>query len=245
MSAPKVSAKEYNNFMAVEVSYWLPSSDADVRATELSVLGTNIDVENDLGIDDSPAVTSISASFNLVRFNRFVFSFLSIEADGNKDITRDITFKGRTYSVGENVSSSYEFKHYEGYYEFIPFKQDAAELGVLVGVKYIEIDSQLTSNTSTISESASVKGPLPIVGVQGEIRLPYKFQLSGVGKGFIINYSDSDFKLIDIVTALNYDINNFLRATVGYRYFLIDAEDGDNKADIEFTGPVVGLTGSF
>ena len=83
--------------------------------------------------------------------------------------------------------------------------------------------------------------------IVGEIKLPAKFRLQGIARGLDIEVNDVNAKLYDIEAALHYDFNRFFRASAGYRYFMIKAEDNstNDSVDIKFTGPYVGVTGSF
>ncbi len=123
-------------------------------------------------------------------------------------------------------------------------KEDLVEIGFLFGAKYAQIDTELKDSVyGTLSES--VEGPVPIIGVQAEVKLSKGFGVGAIAKGIKINVGAIDFTLLDLQGALNYDLNRFLRASAGYRYMLVDGTDGDNSAKVTYTGPFVGITGSF
>ncbi|MFH1093627.1 MAG: hypothetical protein V1739_05670 [Candidatus Omnitrophota bacterium] len=238
-------AESKNNLFCVTGEYWTASLTSDIKITDLGVIGTELDFIDDLGLDDSENITTLSGAIDLPFLPRIVVSYFDLSVDGSKNVTRTFNYKGKTYSVGTNLTSSLDVSCLEGYMEFMLLKQDFGELGVLLGARLFSVETQLTDNTTGITDSESVEGPVPIVGAQAEIQLPAKFRIGGILKGFSINYDSSEFKMYDIAAALHYDFNRFMRASAGYRYFLIDGKDDQNSAEVKFTGPYIGLTGSF
>jgi hypothetical protein len=236
-----------DTLVSVTADYWMPAVDANITSTELAVIGTDINIIDDLGLGDSENIPALTASIDLPLFPEILLSYFAISGDGKKDITKNLTFKGVTYTVADNVSSSYDITQYEALLSFNIIDSDAGKFGLLIGAKYFEVETELKDNTTGITKSESVDGPVPVVGFVGGISLPAKFRIEAIARGLSLEVQDIDAKLYDIEAALHYDANRFLRASVGYRYFMINAEDtGTNDSvDMKFTGPFVGITGSF
>lgn len=238
-------ADEKNSLVSVSADYWMPSIDATIKSSELTTIGTQIDFVDDLGLDDSESIPAFKASIDLPLFPEILVSYFTIDSDAQKTLTRNVVYKGVTYSVSDVVNSSYDLTHYEALLGFPIINADTAKLALLIGAKYFEVETSLRTNV--VSQTDSIDGPVPVVGVMGDIKLPSNFRFEGIARGLSLEVDNVDAKLYDIEAALHYDFNRFLRASAGYRYFMIDAEDNstNDSVDIKFTGPYVGVTGSF
>ena len=240
-----VQADEKNTLISITADYWMPNVDATIKSSELAVIGTNIDIVEDLGLDDSESVPAFKATVDLPLFPEILLSYFTIDSNAQKTLTKNVVYKGTTYSISNLVNSSYDITHYEALLGFPLINADVAKIEVLIGAKYFEVETSLT--TSGITQTDSIDGPVPVVGLMGDINLPSKFRFAGIARGLALEVDDVDAKLYDIEAAIHYDFNRFLRASAGYRYFMIDAEDNstNDSVDIKFTGPFIGMTGSF
>ncbi|MFH2138890.1 MAG: hypothetical protein ABII88_10320 [Candidatus Omnitrophota bacterium] len=247
LSATAAFAEAKDTLVSVTADYWMPGIDAEVKSSELGLLGSQIDIIDDLGIDDSETIPALKASLDLPLFPEIIVSYFAIDGDGKKNITKTLSYKGVSYAASTNVTASYEITHYEGLLAWSFLNQDFGKLGVVLGVKYFEVETSLKDNTTGITKTEDVAGPVPVVGIIGGIGLPGKFRFEALARGLVLEVGDVDAALFDIDAGLHYDFNKFFRASAGYRYFAIDAEDTkeNDTVDIKFTGPYIGITGSF
>ena len=240
-----VFAEAANTLVSVTADYWMPSIDAEVKSSELAVIGTQIDLVDDLGIDDSQSIPALRASLDLPLFPEILVSYFAIDDSATKSITKTLVYRGITYNIADTVISSYDITHYEALLGFSIINIDAGKLALLVGAKYFEVETSLAAGG--VTQTDSVDGPVPVIGVMGNIKLPAKFRVEAIARGLSVEVDNIEAALYDIDVALNYDFNKFFRASAGYRYFMIDAEDNstNDSVDIKFAGPYIGVTGSF
>ena len=247
ISGANVYAEAANTLISLRADYWMPSLDAEVTSSDLTIVGTTVDLVDDLGLDDSENIPALTGSINFPLFPEILVSYFAVDSSASKVITKDIYYQGTQYVATTNVSSSYDITHYEALLNFGLIKSETADLGLLIGMKFFEVEATITSAGATQTES--VKGPVPVIGVKGGIGLPGKFRLEGIGRGLSLGIGDTDASLWDIDVGVHYDFNKILRASAGYRYFAIDAEDTSenfsDKVNIKFAGPYIGVTGSF
>jgi len=247
LSSVNANADDKNTLVSITADYWMPSLDMEVKSSELAVIGSTVDLIDDLGLDDSENVPAFRGSIDLPFLPELLISYFNIDGSATKTITKNLTYKGITYTATNSVSSSYDITQAEALLAFNLLNAEAGKLGLLVGAKYFEVETTLKDNTAIVNKSEEVNGPVPVVGVIGAIKLPHKFRLEAMARGLSIEIDDVKAALYDIEASINYDFNKFLRASAGYRYFLINGEDTKNKdeVDIKFAGPYVGVTGSF
>ncbi|MBI4845378.1 MAG: hypothetical protein HY810_02730 [Candidatus Omnitrophica bacterium] len=240
-------ADEVNTLVSIGADYWMPTLDAKIKSSELSVIGTQIDIIDDLGLDDSEGIVNIKGSIDMPLLPELYVSYFAIDGSGSKNITNTLTYKGQTYSATNNISSKYDVTQFEGLLIFHLINTDIFRVGPLVGAKYFEVETELKDNTTGIIKTESVDGPVPVIGISAAVKFAEKFKLECLARGLSIEIDNVDAAMFDVDLGLHCDFNRFLRVSTGYRYFAIDAEDSSNNdsVDIKFTGPYIGITGSF
>ena len=242
-------AESSDTVVSIRADYWLPVLDGEIISSELALVGTKIDLVDDLGFDDSEGLPAITGSIDLPLpfVPELLFSYSKADSSATNVLTKQLVFNGAVFNVSDTVNSSYDVTHFEALLNFGLVKTDAVDFGILAGVKYFEVETSISS--FGVTQTANVKGPVPVVGVKAGIGLPLDFRLEGIGRGISLQIEDVDATLYDIDVGLHYDFNHFLRASAGYRYFMVDAEDDSDgvtdKVDISYSGPYVGVTASF
>jgi outer membrane protein len=222
--------------------YWFPSIDGNVKVDEASIIGTTIDFEKDLGIEDEnfPSIEVFLGSGR----HHLSLTYIDIEYSGLKKLTKDITFNGETYNINELVTSSIEYKmmdlHYQ--YDFLDLENVMAgfSLGAVLQVKYL--DGEVGLKTTAIDEKEDFTLPIPMIGLNVHIGMLADV-LEGRLRGTAIGYAGN------IIYELTADISwtplPFLDIHGGYKSFVIDIDEDDVIFDYNMTGPYVALTVSF
>ena len=134
--------------------YWFPSLDGNVQVDEVGLIGSNIDFDKDLDIDDEnyPCVEAFIGLGN----HHLSLTYTNIDYSGKKTLSRDINFGGETYTAGALVSSSIEYSmldlHYQ--YDILDLENILAgfSLGGVLQVKYLDGDVSLKSTDTGIDE---------------------------------------------------------------------------------------------
>ena len=220
-----------------EGRYWMPDLDANAKVEENGV-GTDIDVKSDLGFGDE--------NFPEGRFiwqankkNKFQFSYLRFEYDGDKTITRQIEYNGRTYTAGSRVVSNLDVQYLRlGWNrQLLTFADDKLKFGFMLDVKGIIADMSLNASALGFNESEKFAGGLPTVGLSLGANPHQKFNLfaeiSGIPAGSYGHFFDAEGG-IKFIPFKN------LSLMAGYRVVDLKVEYDDNSADLQLTGPFFG-----
>jgi outer membrane protein len=226
--------------------YWWPDFSAKVRVDKNSIIGTTVDAEDDLGMDDE-SYPSIEAFFGLGNHH---LSLMYTKADysGAKNISRPIVFNGQTYTADAYVESDLEFQmlDFEYQYDLLDLENILAgfSLGVIAKIKYIEGEARLKSTSPTYyDESETFKVPVPMLGLGLHLGILADILEARV-KAAGIAYSGNTF--YDAQADISLTPFPFVDIHAGYRIMKLDVDDiSDVYADIEFKGPYAGLTISF
>jgi len=222
--------------------YWFPSLDGKVRVDETGTIGDTIDFENDLAIEDED-YPSVEAFVGVGR-HHLDLGYTKVDYSGSNVLTRDIVFEGKTYSIGDLVSSSIEYKmidfHYQ--YDFIDLENALAgfSLGGVFQVKYL--DGEVSLKTTGLDEKEDFTLPIPMVGLNLHIGIIADILEARV-RGTGMTYSgDSMYELVGDISWTPFP---FIGIHGGYKTFVIDVEEEDVLLDYNMSGPYAAITISF
>jgi hypothetical protein len=222
--------------------YWFPSLDGKLRVDEAAIIGDTIDFENDLALEDEdyPSVEAFVGAGK----HHLDLGYTKVDYSGSNVLTRDIVFEGKTYSIGDLVSSSIEYKmidfHYQ--YDFIDLENALAgfSLGGVFQVKYL--DGEVSLKTTGLDEKEDFTLPIPMVGLNLHIGIIADILEARV-RGTGMTYSgDSMYELVGDISWTPFP---FIGIHGGYKTFVIDVEEEDVLLDYDMSGPYVAITISF
>jgi outer membrane protein len=222
--------------------YWFPSLDGKLRVDEAAIIGDTINFENDLAIEDEdyPSVEAFVGAGK----HHLDLGYTKVDYSGSNVLTRDIVFEGKTYSIGDLVSSSIEYKmidfHYQ--YDFIDLENALAgfSLGGVFQVKYL--DGEVSLKTTGLDEKEDFTLPIPMVGLNLHIGIIADILEARV-RGTIMTYSgDTMYELMGDISWTPFP---FIGIHGGYKTFVIDVEEEDALLDYDMSGPYAAITISF
>ncbi len=225
--------------------YWWPELSGELRVNKGGVIGTKINVEDDLGIGDEsyPSVEVFAG----IGSHRISLIYTKADYSGDKYVSRDIKFAGETYTAHTLVRSDFDFTmiDLEYQYDFLNLENVLAgfSLSAIGKIKYIDAETRIRATSPDIDKSETLRAPVPMfglgmhVGILADL-LEARAKFSGIG------YSGSKF--YDGLIDLSVTPFPFLDIHGGYRFMKLGVDDiSDVYTDIEFKGPYIGLTISF
>ncbi len=222
--------------------YWFPELAGEVTVDEGGVLGTKIDFEDDLGMDDEDY--PIVEAFVGLGDHHLSVSAMQIDYSGSETLTESITFKGETFTVSDNVESSlkYDMIDVEYQYDIIDLENILAgfSIGVIGKVKWIDGEVEIKSIAET--EKATFAAPIPMVGVGVHVGLLADILEARV-KATAIGYSDN--MLYDVMGDISFTPFPFIDIHGGYRIIHLDIDVDDVELNYDMSGPYAAVTIGF
>lgn len=225
--------------------YWFPELDGDVTVDKGGVLGTKIDFEDDLGMDneDYPIVEAFVGFGD----HHFSVSAMQVDYSGSETLTGQIVFKGEIYAISENVKSSlkYDMVDAEYQYDIIDLENILAgfSVGVIGKVKWVDGEVEIKSTTTpTLSKKETFAAPIPMVGVGVHVGLIADILEARV-KATCIGYSGNT--LYDIMGDISFTPFPFVDIHGGYRIIHLDIDVDDVELNYDMSGPYAAVTVSF
>ena len=219
-----------NAIVHVEGRYWFTSLESTVKATDLGVIGTEINLVDTLGVDDKKNFWEARIDLNLFD-HHLRYGYMPMSWKGQKTITKTINFAGQTYTANASVDSNLDILYQRLGYEYDIINLLGNKLGVIIDLKLLSIDANL--KTTGIDKSYSVTSPVPTIGLGAQVGLPALLSIGAEVTG--IAYSGNH--LIDGEAYINFNPVPFTTISGGYRMFDLKVEDGGNKVDFKLKGP--------
>jgi outer membrane protein len=222
--------------------YWFPSLDGTVKVDEAGIIGTTLDFENDLGIEDEnyPSVEIFVGGGN----HHLSLTYTDIEYSGRKTLTKEIIYRGKTYAVSDLVTSSIEYQMLDLHYQYDLLDLEnilgGFSLGAVFQVKYL--DGNVSLKATGIDEKEDFTIPIPMVGLNLHIGILADILEARV-RGTAIGYSGNT--IYELMADISWTPFPFMDIHGGYKSFIIDIDEDDMVFDYDMSGPYVALTLSF
>lgn len=227
----------------VSADYWIPTFKGDLRVDNNEVVGTEINLKDDLGISNDN-IPGAEAYFGIGN-HEITLAYSQVNLSGAKNIDKTIVFNGDTYIAHTNVESELKTSmiDLEYQYKLLNFKNILAglSLGIIAKVKYFDGDVRI--NSSAYNTQKDIHVPIPMIGVGAKIGLLANI-LEARAKVTGMGYSGNFF--YDAMADLSVTPVPFLNIHGGYRAMSVKIDNvSDIYAKMDFYGPYVGLLLSF
>lgn len=229
------AGEDYN----VEVAYslWRPDPDLVISSESLGILGSDIDLVDDLGIEQK-RLNDLRVVLRPATKHKLRFAYLPIKYQtDNVPIEREVVFNGQRYRVGLPVSTLAEITTYRfGYeYDFLYFSR--GYLGAVVELKYNDVRVELNSPIG--AEFTSQTAPIPTIGLAGRGYIAPRVSVTGEFAYFNLpdNLSEGDdgrYLDFDLYGTANF--TNNVGAQLGYRTIDVFYQADLDRGDLKFKG---------
>jgi hypothetical protein len=231
----------------IEAAYgwWDADPELTINSEALGIVGSDIDLVTDLGIEKKRL-----GKFNLTlrpgTKHKFRFEYLPVTYEADTVLRRSFVFNGQIYNVGLPVQTVAQYKQSRfGYeYDFLYMKRGFA--GVLLDVKYTDVNVELRSPLRSQPEFTKAVAPIPTIGFVGRGYVAPNVSITGELSFFRVPDSISDefdgsYTDFDLYGTFNF--NRYVGAQVGYRTvdvsYLVDLDQGTLKFKGLYFGGVI------
>lgn len=229
----------------IEASYnwWNAEPSLIVNSESLGILGTDVDLVSDLGIEQHRL-----GVFDLVlkpsKKHRFKYQHLPIKYTTDAfPVQRSFIFNGQRYNVGLPVTTTVDFTTDSfGYeYDFLYFKRGFVGANINLKLTNIDVDLQSPIGAEFFKQAA----PIPAFGFAGRgyvtpnlavdstltfFRIPQSLEQQLEGDG---SYTDFDLHA-------TYNVNQYVGAQLGWRKTAIFYTTTEDTGDLKFKGIYFG-----
>jgi hypothetical protein len=208
---------------------FITQPDTNARFDSSSGMGTDIDLEDDLGLDTSQSVARLSGYYWLGLKHRLDFSLFEFSRNATGEIDRTIEFGDESFAVDTVVNTTADVRIFKAAYTFVPIVRERGDFGITAGLYTAAIDLGLADVQSDTDESGDLTAPLPVIGVRGRFAISDRIALSGAIELFSIDTGDVGGRLSDGYVGVDYSFGNRIGVCLAYNLVSmnVDAEDAD------------------
>jgi hypothetical protein len=228
--------------LGVRGYYWFPEVSGVIRADDAGIVGTELDLEDDLGVDnESYPVIEVFAGIGK---HHLSLAYYNLDYDGDTVLTKDIYFNGDLFSANERVVSALTYDNYDLMYRYDLIDLENFLAGGSLGLvaRLMVFDGSASIASATLTSKEDFIAPIPMVGANFHVGI-FKDILEA--RVLITGFEYSDHTAFDGQAEISLTPFPFLDIHGGYRFLNIDVDEDDVKLDFENSGLYVALTLSF
>lgn len=224
---------------------WSPTPDPIVISSEsLGILGTNVDFVNTLGIEKT-TFKQLKVVLRPATKHKFRFEYTPIEYDAQKVVTASFIFNGQRFDVGVPVTTNLQWKAYRFGYEWDFVYRNRGFAGLLLDLKYTDVQATLTAATVGAAQFTSARAPIPAIGFIGRGYVAPNISITGEFSAFklpekALNSEDYSGKYYDFDLYGTVNFNDHIGAQLGYRSIDVFYKVKFDTGTMTLKGPYFG-----
>lgn len=223
-------------------AFWNPAPELIVSSESLGIPGDNVNLVDDLGIDQK-RIADLRLVLRPGTKHKFRFNYLPIKYTAEAVVQREFIFNGQRYRIGLPVNTTADLTTFRFGYEYDFFYRERGFVGVLLDVKYTNVDVQLDSPIG--SEFTSQVAPIPTIGIVGRGYVLPNVSISGEVSFFnvpdnLAEQLEADGRYLDYDFYGTINFNRYVGAQVGVRSIDVSYFSDLDSGTLNFTGLYFG-----
>lgn len=208
-------------------------------------VGTEIDLEDDFGLDDTLFLGRMDVEWRFSRRQALDFSVFKLGRENTRTLERDLQIGEVVFPLNAVVESESDQLIVKLAYRFAFLNRERWHLGASLGAHTMDWSTAWRSGGLALEEDFDVLVPLPVVGLFGSWALTPRLYLSASSEVFGLEYEEYDGFLNNTRATLEHRTFDHLALGLGLDYFLMNAsvesEGGNLSAEVEYD--YLGLMG--
>lgn len=241
-----------------EVSVFGASYDTMVRLDpdDGMMRSTDIDIEDDLGLDDTRGVIQGEITFLPGTRHMLRLSGQATRRSAIQQLQRTITFEDDTFVLNTRVASKLDLTLFGLTYGYRFLKRERYELDATFSIQIAEIDANIVDLGSTPGTQIRTNqdaedgvAPIPLLGLEGRYDFGSRWSAEGRVQYVGGKSQGVDAAIIDARVGVTWRQNPYLVYGIGFRRFSIDVDvnddDDSGSVDLSISGPLLFLRGSL
>lgn len=224
------------------------TSTTEARLDSPSGLGTNVDFEDLLGLDETTWAPQGLARWRMSDRWRLELEYFQVDRSRTRATTEDIDWGDQTFPAGTQVETEFDVAVTRLSCGYSFFKRPDKELGVALGFHVTDIKASLSGSGGN-AETGKVLAPLPVLSMYGQVALTDIWALAGRLDWFKLEYDPYRGHIYSLgMDALCQPFRN-VGFGLGWRGLEFEVEanknDWDGQIRSVYSGPIAFLSVSF
>jgi hypothetical protein len=219
----------------------------------LGIASGNVSAKADLnsaGLQEDDSVLGARVDFDWGG-SHVMLSGQQSEHGGDGTLDATLSSGGTTITAGTDVASEFDLGLYTAAYTFDFVPTDLIEVGLGLGVSYLDVQASFTDSTSNETIDGDESIPVPVLAARLGTRI-WRLDASLQAQGIALELDGDEILYVDLdlmakLRLLGGEDHLGGHLTAGYRWVDLELEyendDGDQvDGDATFAGPYIGLT---
>ena len=144
--------------------FWNPGPDIVISSEAFGIIGDDIDFVDDLGIEKKRH-TQLRVVLRPATKHKFRFEYTPLKYSAEGEISRTVVFNGIEFPVELPVATELFWRAYRFGYEWDFVYMDRGFVGLLLDVKFTDVEATLSNVIDT--EFVRARAPIPAIGLIG------------------------------------------------------------------------------
>jgi hypothetical protein len=201
-----------------------------------NTLGTEVNMESLLGLDDSNYVGRLDGEYAFNKRHRLAFSYYDINREGERTIANSITIGDVVIPAGP-VSTEFDTQIFKLAYVYDFVTDTRTTIGASFGFHVMGIDTSFETTGGSNHRSFRVDAPLPVLGLRGAYALSRKWTLSATAE--LLQFDIGDYRgfVGDNRLTLDHDAFEHFGWGVGFNGFEVNGDfegNGNLGAELDY-----------
>ena len=253
LKPPKMGqvASPITDRFALRVTYFPPTVDTFLRLDqENGQPGTELNAEQDLGLEEKPTMARAEMIIRLRERNRLRVDYFKLTRYGDQVLDQTIVFGDQTFLANERAQTMIDWRQLNLTYTRSLLYFEKFELGAGLGIALLETRARGEVRARNVRESEDGVAPFPTFALDATWRFARHWSLNVRGQTFTANTDDFDGTLSDYHGDVQYRWRKNFTFGLGYTSLKISAEststdDLTGKFDQDISGPEFFIRASF
>jgi hypothetical protein len=157
------------------------SNSTTVRAdSSAGVVGTVVDGEQTLGLDESDWEPKFQAVVRVAERHRIVFDYFTLDRNGSTTVKSPILFRDVTFVQGDPLQSNLSLRSFGLGYEYSFWHSEQLEIAGVLGIHDTDVSALAKVDTPTrhVTQSDDQAGPVPTLGIDATWVISKRFYVN-------------------------------------------------------------------
>jgi hypothetical protein len=220
-----------------------------------SVVGVSVDLEDDLGLEESLPAYSLGGEWRFRPRQRLRGTYTSFTRSATTVLDESIEIGDQDFPIGAEIDSEFEISLASLDYLYSLLKRKDFELSASGGIYWatlrfsVETQGQAGPITGDGEYSTKGEGPLPAFGFRGTYYIDPRWSLIAAVKAFFISISDIEGQLVSLGLGTEYYFTRHFGIGGAIESLRLNAKIDDDKTpwelDVGYLGPQIYFVGKF
>lgn len=211
-------------------------------------VGTEIDIEDDLGVNSDEQVAWLGAQWRFASKHRMSIEYYKFSRDSSNTAQDDITVGEETFPAGARLNTEFDIEVLPISYHYSFIKSAKHEIAGSFGLHWSSIDFSVdgdaflgSGNDIDGSAGANAEAPVPLLGINYQYHASKRWTTGVHAQALDLDISDDEFSFSGTVISVRANTeywlyNNFgVGAALSYFSMDVDVDDSNWQGNLDYS----------